>query len=79
MFADWTDRIASGEVPPQPPRPRGEERNVVLTMWDWGDGTTSAGNVASNGDGSGTITEVDWVTEMIDRNFGAWKNNAAPR
>jgi hypothetical protein len=40
QFADWTDRIVAGEVPPQPPRPQGEERNVVLTMWDWGDGTS---------------------------------------
>lgn len=37
MFADWTDRIAAGEVPPTPPRPRGIERNVVITMWDWAD------------------------------------------
>ncbi|MEX1257162.1 MAG: carboxypeptidase-like regulatory domain-containing protein [Gemmatimonadota bacterium] len=36
MFADWTDRIAAGEVPPAPPRPEGVERNIVLTMWDWG-------------------------------------------
>lgn len=36
MFADWTDRIAAGEFPPQPPRPQGIERNVVITMWDWG-------------------------------------------
>jgi hypothetical protein len=36
MFADWTDRIAAGEVPPAPPRPQGIERNVVITMWDWG-------------------------------------------
>jgi len=36
MFADWTDRIAGGEVPPTPPRPSGIERNLVLTMWDWG-------------------------------------------
>src|SRR5438094_747252 len=37
MFADWTDRIAAGEVPPPPPRPRGVERNVVITEWDWAD------------------------------------------
>ena len=37
MFADWTDRIEAGEVPPAPPRPPGIERNVVITMWDWGD------------------------------------------
>jgi hypothetical protein len=37
MFADWTDRIAAGEVPPAPPRPQGLERNVVITEWDWAD------------------------------------------
>jgi hypothetical protein len=36
-FADWTDRIAAGEVPPAPPRPQGIERNVVVTQWDWAD------------------------------------------
>ncbi|MEO8519988.1 MAG: carboxypeptidase-like regulatory domain-containing protein, partial [Acidobacteriota bacterium] len=35
LFADWTDRIAAGEVPPAPPRPQGIERNVVITEWDW--------------------------------------------
>ena len=37
MFADWSDRIATGEVPPAPPRPKGAERNVVLTQWEWTD------------------------------------------
>src|SRR5204863_2835429 len=37
MFADWTDRIAAGEVPSTPPRPQGVERNVVITEWDWAD------------------------------------------
>ena len=40
MFADWTDRIAAGEVPPAPPRPQGLERNVVISMWDWADPKT---------------------------------------
>ena len=35
MFADWSDRIAAGEVPEAPPRPQGVERNLVLTMWEW--------------------------------------------
>jgi hypothetical protein len=37
MFANWTDRIAAGEVPPVPPRPQGLERNIVITEWYWGD------------------------------------------
>jgi hypothetical protein len=37
MFADWTDRIAVGEVPPAPSRPQGVERNIVITEWDWAD------------------------------------------
>jgi len=37
MFADWTDRISGGEIPPAPPRPQGVERNVVITQWDWAD------------------------------------------
>jgi len=37
LFADWTDRIAAGEVPPPPPRPQGVERDVVITEWDWAD------------------------------------------
>ena len=34
-YADWTDRIKAGELPPVPPRPQGKERNVVITQWDW--------------------------------------------
>ncbi len=37
MLADWTDRIAAGEIPETPPRPEGIERNVVITQWDWAD------------------------------------------
>jgi len=36
-LANWTDRIAAGELPAQKPaRPQGVERNVVVTIWDWG-------------------------------------------
>ncbi len=39
MYADWTKRIAAGEIPKEkPPRPAGIERNLVLSMWDWADG-----------------------------------------
>jgi hypothetical protein len=38
LFADWTDRIAAGELPHEtPPRPTGVERNIVVTVHDYGD------------------------------------------
>ncbi len=37
LFADWSDRIAAGEVPQAPPRPQGVERHVVISQWDWAD------------------------------------------
>ena len=37
MYADWTGRIMAGELPSEPPRPQGVERNVVVTQWDWAD------------------------------------------
>ena len=37
LFADWTDRIAAGELPKKAKlsRPQGLERNVVITLWAW--------------------------------------------
>src|SRR5690606_14460089 len=35
MFAEWTDSITAGAGPPAPPRPRGIERNGVITQWGW--------------------------------------------
>jgi len=66
MYADWTDRIGAGEVPPAPPRPQGLERNLVLTMWDWGgpatfahdELTTDKRNPTANA--HGPIYGVDW-------------------
>lgn len=38
LFADWTDRIAAGELPYEtPPRPSGVERNIVVTVRDFAD------------------------------------------
>jgi hypothetical protein len=35
-WADWTDRVAAGELPfARPERPQGVERNVVITLWEW--------------------------------------------
>ena len=36
LFSKWTDKIAEGALPfDKPDRPKGIERNVVFTMWDW--------------------------------------------
>jgi len=36
LFGNWTDRIAAGELPfAKPERPKGIERNVVITEWEW--------------------------------------------
>ena len=48
LFGDWTDRIAAGELPfAKPERPRGIERNVVITQWDWGRPTAYLHDVIS--------------------------------
>jgi hypothetical protein len=37
-FADWTERVAAGEIPSFiPERPQGTERNIVATVRDWAD------------------------------------------
>lgn len=36
LFANWTDKIEKGALPfDKPKRPKGVERNVVYTMWDY--------------------------------------------
>jgi hypothetical protein len=36
VFADWTEKIAAGAFPKEaPPRPRGRERSLVVTQWDY--------------------------------------------
>ena len=78
MYADWTDRIAAGELPPTPPRPSGIERNIVITQWDWGnessyihdeittdkrDPTINAGGLVYGVDGGhGSLLELDTET-----------------
>ncbi len=48
MFADWTDRIAAGELPfAKPERPQGAERNVVVSLWDWGRPTAYLHDIVS--------------------------------
>ncbi len=76
MFADWTARVAAGEAPRQtPPRPAGAERNVVVTLWDWGtelDGRTDStpadvrdGTVNANGLVYGVVQPSD-ILAVVD-------------
>lgn len=75
MYADWTDRIAAGEVPVSPPRPQGVERNIVLTLWDWGNDTSFVHDevvtdkrnpqVNANGPFYG-VSESDGVLVVVD-------------
>lgn len=92
MYADWTDRIAAGELPPVPPRPQGIERNVVLTLWDWGNEssyihdeiTTDKRNPMLNANGKvygvdgghGTLIELDTTTNAFRTIEIAVKDNA---
>ncbi len=79
MFASWSDKIAAGELPPEsPPRPQGQERNVVVTLWDWADGhfihdeaTTDKRNPTVNANGPiyGTDT-LNGHLALLDPNTG---------
>jgi hypothetical protein len=66
MFADWTERIAKGEVPPSPPRPQGMERNIVLTLWDQGSWNSFLHGISASDDrnptlnGYGPVYSTDW-------------------
>jgi hypothetical protein len=80
MFADWTTRIADGELPPVPPRPVGQERNVVLTLWDFGElsmhdsSVSDRRNPTVNANGlvfglqthSGQLAELDPNTGLVE-------------
>ena len=76
VFADWTDRVAKGELPRQtPPRPVGVERNLVVSWWDWGtkvDGRTDAAasdtrNATINADGKVyMVSRSDDVMAVLD-------------
>ena len=50
LLADWSDRIAAGELPhAQPARPSGAERNIVVTLWDWASPTMYIDDQGSSG------------------------------
>ena len=84
-LADWTTRIAAGETPKQKPeRPKGVERNLVVTIWDWGRSTmymhdlitTDKRNPTVNGYGymAGAMeVSTDWAPFLDPKNNVSWE------
>jgi hypothetical protein len=75
LFSDWTDRIAAGELPPTPPRPQGVERNVVISLWDFGTATSFVHDVVASDkrnptvNANGPLYGADWsagTLEIVD-------------
>jgi len=73
MFADWTDRIAAGAVPPAPPRPQGIERNVVITMWDWADPTVYLHDLVSTDRRNPTVNANGPVYAVLEARRDRWR------
>jgi len=76
IIADWTDHIKAGDYPKSaPPRPKGIERNLVITEWDWGspiDGRADAaasdtrdGHVNANGPVYG-VSQMNDALNVLD-------------
>ena len=70
LFADWTDRIAKGEIPKTAPsRPTGVERNLVISWWDWGtklDGRTDAAASDARSAGLNANGKIYMVAQRTD-------------
>jgi hypothetical protein len=72
-FADWTDRIAAGELPhAKPPRPQGVERNLVITEWEWGSAHTYLHDLISTDKRNPTVNaygplygSTEYSTDML--------------
>lgn len=75
LFTDWTKRIREGELPPVPPRPKGLERNVVITLWDFSVPTSFVHDIISTNklnptqNSYGKVFGADWsqgALEIVD-------------
>ncbi len=76
-FADWTDRIAAGELPQaKPQRPQGVERNVVVTLWDWGDAKTYLHDEIATDKRNPTVNALG---QDLQRDRGFDRQSADPR
>jgi hypothetical protein len=55
VYSAWSESIAKGAVPPAPPRPKGIERNLVLTLWDVGSDKTFMHDLVSTDKNNPTV------------------------
>ena len=56
MFADWTDRIKAGEDTADAAAAQGRERDVVVTLWDFGRATSFPHDLAASDHRTGRRT-----------------------
>jgi len=71
LFADWTDSIKMGAAPTKaPPRPKGVERNVVITLWDWGTPIDGRADAASSDTRNPRVNANGIVVGVSEMNDG---------
>jgi hypothetical protein len=64
-FSAWSEAIAKGALPPAPERPKGVERNLVLTLWDVGSDKTFMHDLASTDKRNPTVNAEDACTPRV--------------
>src|SRR3989449_9406658 len=54
---DWSSDVCSSDLFPKapPPRPKGVERNIVISMWDWALPTSRRSDVAATDERTPTM------------------------
>jgi streptogramin lyase len=70
IYARWIDAIRAGAVPEAPPRPRGLERNIVVTTWDAGNFTAFSHDIVVSDKRDPTVNANGRVF------FGDWHNDS---
>lgn len=70
IYANWIDAIRAGAVPEAPPRPRGVERNIVVTTWDGGNLTAFPHDIVASDKRDPTVNAKGRVY------FGDWHNDS---
>lgn len=72
MWVNWLDRIGAGELPAEvPPRPKGVERNLVLTLWDFGTRVAFPHDLISTAKRDPTVMAAKGRVYIVDWGEGA--------